>query len=110
MLQCCKEIASITILEMMIEKRNDNREGWKASYVLLYGCPVGANKFQTEMARRCKHDVSPGSAHMRQSVPFPWAIVPRGMTDFTHSTKAKYFYKDVVWESVDHDCGSICDQ
>jgi hypothetical protein len=26
---------------------------------------------------------------------------PFGIVNFIHSTKAKYFYKDVVWESVD---------
>jgi hypothetical protein len=43
---------------------------------------------------------------MRQSLPFPWnpAI---GIGDFIHSTEAKYFYEDVVWESVDRRSGSI---
>jgi hypothetical protein len=45
---------------------------------------------------------------MRQSVPFPWATVRRDdMANFIQSTDAKYFYKDVVWEIGDHDCGSI---
>jgi hypothetical protein len=41
---------------------------------------------------------------MRQSAPLPWELAweaPFGIANFIHSTKAKYFYKDVVWESVD---------
>jgi hypothetical protein len=46
---------------------------------------------------------------MRQSVPLPWELAweaPFGIANFIHSTKAKYFYKDVVWESVDCRRGS----
>jgi hypothetical protein len=44
---------------------------------------------------------------MRQSVPFPWVMPAAPSFNFIHSAKAEYFYKDVVWEIVDHDRGSI---
>ena len=44
---------------------------------------------------------------MRQSLPFPWETAPSVTANFIHSAEAEYFYKDVVWEIVDHDCGSM---
>lgn len=46
---------------------------------------------------------------MRQSVPFPWEMGPSvsEQADFMHSTNAEYFYKDVVWEIIDHNRESV---
>ena len=47
---------------------------------------------------------------MGQPVPFPCEMVPSGIANFMPSTNAEYFYKDVVWEIIDHNRGSVCYQ
>ena len=65
-----------------------------------------AEKFQVETTRRRKYNISPYSAYMCQSVPFPREKA--GSSNFIYSTKVKNIEKHIDWESVNHRSWWVC--
>src|SRR5258708_4560726 len=84
---------------------NDDRQGCPASQNIPDRSSVRAVNLDIKTSWRCKYDLPPSLADLRQSVPFPYKAgrVPN-IRIVIHSTKVKYLQDDVVWESVDCRC------